>query len=64
MDTIGMLALAVVLVLLVGAGLTWRPPRRRPRNPEEAVEELALRAEQDRTRTDAIYGGDRYNVRR
>jgi hypothetical protein len=62
--TIGALIVVVVLALLVLGALVWRPPRRRPRTPEEAVDDLALRAEQDRARTDAIRAQDRYNTRR
>jgi hypothetical protein len=54
----------VVLVVLILSALVWRAPRRRPRNADEALDDAALRAEQDRVRTDAIYGSDRYHTRR
>jgi len=63
MEILGWILVAIVAVLVL-AGLVWRPPRRRPRTPEDAVEDATLQAEQDRTRTDAIRAQDRYNIRR
>jgi hypothetical protein len=63
MDVIGWIVVIAVAILVLSA-LVWRPPRRRPRTPEEAVDDLALKAEQDRNRTEAIYHSDLHNTRR
>jgi len=51
-----------VAVVVVGAGLMWRPPRGRRRNVEEALEDDALRREQDANITNAVYMADRLNI--
>ena len=58
MEWLGWIAVIALALVLLSA-LVWRPRMRRPRTPEEAVEMLALKAEQDRTRTSAIEGADR-----
>ena len=63
MELIGWIVVVVLVVLILSA-LVWSAPRRRPRNADEALDDAALRAEQDRVRTDAIYGSDRYHTRR
>jgi hypothetical protein len=52
----------VLLVGLVALALVWRPPRGRRRNVEEALEDDALRREQDANITNAAYMADRLNI--
>ena len=62
-STLALVELAVLLVVaVILAVLVWRPYRGRRRTPEEALEADALRREQDRTVTDAIYNENRYNI--
>lgn len=60
------ITLAIMVVAFIGvlAALVWRPPSRRARTPEEALERDALKREQDRTITEATYQGDRSQIRR
>lgn len=56
---------AVLLLVVIAAALVvliWRPPRSRRRTPDEALESDALRREQERNVTDAIYLENRYNI--
>jgi type II secretory pathway component PulM len=54
--------LLLILVIVLGLALMWRPPRARRRNIEEALASDELRKEQEEAITNSQYLGDRYNV--
>lgn len=61
MDPMTLLLLAIVIV----AAVIWVVLRRRAERgltPAERLEQAALRAEQDRQRTGAVEGADRFNI--
>ena len=61
MDPITLLLIAIV----IAAAAAWVILRRRAERritPEERLEQAALRAEQDRHRTGAVEGADRFNI--
>jgi len=60
-----LVGVAVVAILAIGvlAALVWRPPRGRRRPVDEALASEALRREQDRQLTEAVYQGDKLGIR-
>jgi len=60
-----LVGVAVVAILAIGvlAALVWRPPRGRRRSVDEALASEALRREQDRQLTEAVYQGDKLGIR-
>ena len=56
----------VIVAIVVVAAVSWVLLRRRADravSPEEHLERAALKAEQDKVKTDAQYRADRYNLR-
>jgi hypothetical protein len=51
-----------VAVIVGGVALMWRPPRGRRRTVEEALEDDALRREQEANISEAAYMADRLNI--
>ena len=58
----GLVILLVIGVVALIVGAIWRPTRRAT-TPEEHLEQAALKAEQDKHKTEAQYRADRYNLR-
>lgn len=60
-----LVGVAVVAILAIGvlAALVWRPPRGRRRSVDEALASEALRREQDRQLTEAVYQGDKLGIK-
>ena len=55
----------LILLVIVAAALYlgFVRPSRRAKTPEEHLEQVALKAEQDKMKTEAQYRADRYNLR-
>ena len=62
MDPIFVAILLIVAVAIVASVVAWRR-KGRSLTPEEQLEQAALRAEQDRVKTEQMYRQDRYNLR-